>query len=107
MIARPVMRPQGDRSLRRRSQRHPGLELVLDFPFLSFKLGQAFEVFKLEGGHPELVACSPRGYGKLEVFEHTRNVAIAYAEALTADRRRITTRLATPRHEPTGFPAAR
>lgn len=107
MIPRNPHRPQGGRPLRRQSQRYPGLVLELDPPFLTFKQGRAFEVFKLKDGHPELMACSPRGYSRLELFEHTRAVAIAYAEALAADQRRITARLATRRHEDTRFPAAR
>lgn len=101
------LRPQAGRPLRRRSERYPGLVLEFDSPFLTFKQGRAFEVFKLKDGHPELMACSPKGYGELELFEHTRAVAIAYAEALAADQRRITARLATRRYEGTHFPVAR
>lgn len=97
MIPRTPLRPQGGRPLRRRSQRYPGLVLELDPPFLTFKQGRAFEVFKLKAGNPELVACSPRGYGELDVFLHTRDVAIAYAEALAAGRR----------HAPGAEPVAR
>ncbi len=82
MIPRFWTQVQPGRPLRRRSERHPGLVLDLLPPYLAFRRGHAFEVFKLAGGEPELVACSPRGWGELAVFECVRDVAQAYAEAL-------------------------
>ena len=102
MIPRHTLRPQAGRPLRRRSRLYPDLVLQLDPPFLTFRRGRAFEVFKLEAGDPRLVACSPRGYGELDIFEHTRAVAIAYAEALEADQARVRARLANLQHATAG-----
>lgn len=63
MIPQTPLRPQAEGPLRRRSRRYPGLVLDLDPPFLTFRRGRGFEVFKLEAGEPRLVVCSPRGCG--------------------------------------------
>ena len=102
MIPQFPLRSQAEGPLRRRSRRYPGLVLDLDPPFLTFRRGRAFEVYKLEAGAPRLVVCSPRGYGGRAMREHTRTVATAYAEALEADLARVRARLANLQHATAG-----
>lgn len=72
--------------IRRESERYPGLVLELRTPFLTFRHGQACEVYRLAGGDAELVACAASAYGDFAMFEYARGVAQAYAKDLEARR---------------------
>ncbi len=90
MIPRNTHRRQQGRpgfTRRRQSNRFPGLTLELNAPYLVFRHGKTCEVFHLADGDAELVACSREGYRDLDMLEHVRGVALAYAAAMQARRR--------------------
>lgn len=72
---------------RRQSSRFPDLTLELIAPYLVFRHGKTCEVFYLCNGEAELMACSRGTFHDLDMYEHVRAVALAYAGALHARRR--------------------
>lgn len=63
---------------------YPSLTMALDGEYLTFRHGDNWETYHLRAGDAELVACSPRALPSVELLEHVRATAVAYAELLAA-----------------------